>query len=285
MRGMTVEERRRTLLSIATLNRTKAEMQLILGERISQKEWTKARKHARFPGPGKALPPKPKFFRKKLKDDVVSVFIEWLHGANYLQSLSFGHKVISYCNGAFATIEAVKLTANKTQIIKEYAEMWIHNETVVNPEIEHMGEEEIGEAPDLFADDESRCRARCKKSRIQCTTESGHTGRHKFTRAGQLSPSSIERILSQLTAGKIRSLAGLDDTDVEKGSANFAKMKALVKNMIDIGRFGSGGCKEGERILEIIDTVEEFHKVGFPRHLGQGKMTRFVTVICFTHCI
>ena len=92
-----------------------------------------------------------------------------------------------------------------------------------------------------------------------------------FTPKGKLSPSSIERILSQLTAGKIRSLAGLDNTDVEKGTENFLQMKAIVRTLTEVGMFGRGGSLNANTLIQRIDKMEEFHKVNFAKHLGNGK--------------
>ena len=74
-----------------------------------------------------------------------------------------------------------------------------------------------------------------------------------------------------MTAGKIRSLAGLDDTDLTTGSENFENMRSLVQTLSDVTR--SEDSKQiASDLISCIDSVEHFHKIGFPRHLGQGEI-------------
>ena len=47
---------------------------------------------------------------------------------NYLQDLSFGHKVAKYFNGMHATLEAVKLTTDLAKVIKDYTSEWQNQE-------------------------------------------------------------------------------------------------------------------------------------------------------------
>ena len=73
-----------------------------------------------------------------------------------------------------------------------------------------------------------------------------------------------------MTAGKIASLAGLDDTDATTGFENFENMKSLVKTLNDVARF-NGSDNTAKDLISAIDSVAQFHKIGFPRHLGQGE--------------
>ena len=179
-------------------------------------------------------------------------------------------------------IEAVKLNKSLQTILRDYAEVWLQensSSTSCNKDVEIDG---IGDK-DGFADEENddRCTAICKKSRMRCFLKRYHakesTGsRHKFTPTGRLSASTIERTLMQLSSGQIKSMAGLDDTDEEKGRSNFQNLRALVKSLGDaVGLKTDGFLKiEEESIIKKIDSVEEFHKVGFPRHLEQCKTIR-----------
>ena len=263
---------RRPLMSILTQVLTKDEARAILGMEISISEWKNARKHAISPGVGEPNPPNPIYFRKRMKEAVVAEFIEWLHASGCLQNLSFGHKVVTYCNGVHTAIEAVKLTKSIRKIIREYATIWNLNSTnniAVDEEGVNVGGDE---SAFIVEDEENRCCATCKKSNRRCFLPKNHEKkRHCFTPKGQISPSSIEKLLGELTAGRIKSMAGLDDTDVEKGSQNFHQMKAIVQNLTAVGTIGRASNSEAEELKRRIDRVEEFHKVGFPRHLGSSK--------------
>ena len=275
---------RRQLMSIATRHTTREGIKVLLqrDKEISKKEWTAARKHCKFPGPGQPIPPKPKYFRKKLDEDVVADFLQWMHANDYIQNVAFGHKVVSYCNGVHTAIEAVKLTSNHMKIIRDYAKEWQENDesvwindTNLDDETNNLGNRMSSDAANFsFLQNVDQCHKICPKSKTRCFREKGHEGRHSFTPKGRLSPSTIEKIISSMTAGKIRSLAGLDDTDVTTGSENFENMRSFVKTLNDVAR--SEDSKQIARdLISCIDRVEEFHKIGFPRHLGQGE------IVCF----
>ena len=93
---------------------------------ITNYEWAEANKHAKFPGVGKPNLPRPIYFRQRIQEEATSEFIEWLHASNCLQNLSFGQKVVQFCNGVHTAIEAVKLTKNVRKIIQDYGEMWMN---------------------------------------------------------------------------------------------------------------------------------------------------------------
>ena len=276
---------RKPMLSIATQTMSRVQASTILDLNINKREWAQANKHAKFPGTGKANLPHPIYFRKRIQEEAVSEFIEWLHASNCLQNLSFGHKVVQYCNGVHTAIEAVKLTKNVRRIIQDYGEMWMSGmqtntndtNTNTNDTSSALDDSDEDSRIDGVVDDgdDYRCTVRCTKSKRQCFLPKDHQTltsikSHCFTPKGQLSPSSIEKILGQLTAGKIRSLAGLDDTDVEKGTQNFLQMKATLRTLTEVGMFGRAGSSDADPLVKRIEKMEEFHKVVFPRHLGDG---------------
>ena len=100
--------------------------------------------------------------------------------------------------------------------------------------------------------------------------QKNHAGRHKFTPSYLLSPSTITKILLELTSGEIKSRAGLDNTDVIKGHENFEAMRVMVDNLCSI--IGSDNEIENAatHLKNEINKVEEFHKVNFIRHLEKG---------------
>ena len=109
------------LLSICCniTNRAKAEM--MIGREIGKREWSKAKMHSVFPGPGEPLC---KNFwvnhRQKVKDEQLIQFMEWLKAADLIQNLSFGHKIVQYHNGLHVAIESVKRTDTLKNISKKY---------------------------------------------------------------------------------------------------------------------------------------------------------------------
>lgn len=124
----------------------------------------------------------------------------------------------------------------------------------------------------LYTYEESKqCPAKCRKSGLRCFLEKNHKGRrHKYTPAGLVSPSTIEKILLEVTSGEIRSLAGLDNISTIKGHENFLNMKAMVDNLTGI--IGGDETKEkGDELKKEIDWIVEWHKVDFIPHLGKGE--------------
>ena len=62
-------------MAIAVEHLSMHDMELLKGETISIYEWSKARKHQKYPGPGKSIKNEQTFFRKRVKEAVVSDFI------------------------------------------------------------------------------------------------------------------------------------------------------------------------------------------------------------------
>ena len=109
------------LLSIICnlMERSKAE--IIIGRTIGTREWTKARKHAIFPGAGE--PFEMNFWknhRKRISNEQLIQFMEWLKAAGLIQNLSFGHKIVQYHNGLHVSIESVKRTESLRNIVNKY---------------------------------------------------------------------------------------------------------------------------------------------------------------------
>ena len=264
-------EQRRPLMSIATQVIPRRDMGELLGQSITKAEWAKASLHVKYPGLGHAVLPKPKYRRKCFEDNVVKEFIEWLHSNNFLQSLSFGQKVVKFYNGVHTAVEAVKMTSNQSRVIEKYAESYMKDVSSFSsePAIENGLLLEESDLVDL-----ERCKKHCKKSKVQCYREEDHDGNHIFTPKGSLSASSIARLLKQITSGQIKSLAGLDDTDTKCGRENFNKMRAMIDTLVGVVRFDRDGYKKDDSISKI-DKIEMFHKVNFARHLGSKYTTSY----------
>jgi hypothetical protein len=281
LKSMNVKERR-PLMAIAVEHAFKNDMELLMGERISKYEWSMARKHRKYPGPGRSIKYVQKYFRKRVKEAVVSEFIEWLNASDMLQNLSYGHKIVKYCNGYHVPIEAVKRNKSTSAIVREYIEFWNEARTAsLEPEKlsdnDISDDDSIGNVTDI---NNQCCSSVCKKTGAPCLKESGHEGRHSFTPKGMLSPSIIEQILNQLTSGQIKSLIGLDNTSVESGHENFLGMKAWVQKLSDVGKVAGQTFSDTDILMQKITIVAEFHKVGYARHLGQGEWIN-ATLIMF----
>ena len=116
---------------------------------------------------------------------------------------------------------------------------------------------------------ENRCDARCKKSKLRCLLNKGHGCRHKFTPPNLLSPSTINKIILQLTSGEIQAKAGLDGTYIAKGYENFQNMKSFVTTLAGIIQ-GEEAEKTKKALIDRIKWLEEYHTVDFIYHLGKG---------------
>ena len=281
------------LISLVVKNATREEAQKALNTKITKREWSNANTHFMYPGPGEPLPEQIACIRRKrVRDDTITDFVEWLYASDLLESLSFGQKVVKFSNGFHFAIESIKRTDSFAAIIRRYARKWMienadANEVMgsegsevccnINSEGKRCSREEDHDGSCNFASERSNkevesdeCGARCKKSDAPCFKKKNHEGNHAYTPENKLSPSTIARILATLTNGEIKSLAGLDNIDVIKGHDNFENMREMVKKLVYIGRMDAGSpCKEADLLLENIDASEKFHKLIFPQHLGK----------------
>ena len=281
-------ECRIALMSLAVKNTTKNEMEKILKERITSREWSNANIHYLFPGPGEPVPPRIIQKRRKIiRDEVITDFVEWLYASDLLESLSFGQKVVRFSNGFHFTIKSIKRTDSFANIIRMYAQRWMtesineqnHDETNcsrVNDigtrccrQVGHDGDCDFfsGDQNQNNESDNNQCDASCKKTGAQCFKTKGHSGQHAYTPANKLSPSVISKIVALLTNGEITSLAGLDNTDVIKGRGNFENMRQMAKKLLYVARFDTND-NEVNTIISMINHAESYHKHNFPRHLG-----------------
>ena len=52
-----------------------------------------------------------------------------------------------------------------------------------------------------------------------------------YTPKNLLSPSTIEKLMKELTSGGLQSRAGLDNIYIEKGAENFAEMISIIETL------------------------------------------------------
>lgn len=256
-------------------------LSMCMGFQISSREFRNARLHAKMYGAGSSLPEKIRFKRNRLDEAVVTHFIEWCNKADIFQNMAFGQKMVHYSNGVHIAIESIKTRLCKAKIQEAYAKEWEEEEyeNHLNEENVNVDAEE-GNSVSRWNILGDRCCACCSKSKVQCFKQRNHDGRHLFTPKTRLSPSKVSDIISQLTSGDIESLRGVDIVDTECGYENFSKMREIVQSLIEIGRFGRDGSPEGKALINDIDKVETFHKVGYPQHLGiEGKIYYYIYII------
>jgi rubrerythrin len=123
-----------------------------------------------------------------------------------------------------------------------------------------------------LSEDSKRCCNTCPKTGRRCLLENDkdkaknkqHT-RHKYTPKNLLSPSTIEKLMKELTSGGLQSRAGLDNIYIEKGAENFAEMTSLIETLSTF----LGDKEIEETLCEEVKKAETFHKVHFERHLRQ----------------
>ncbi len=108
----------------------------------------------------------------------------------------------------------------------------------------------------------------CRKSGVRCLLTKDHKqgtspSQCKCTPGLLFSPSSIERVLAAATHGSLKSLAGLDDEDVEKGYNNFKRIREI--NSCICNRLGMSKCKT-DKLKKTIDEVQVFTEASFVGH-------------------
>ena len=262
------------------------EAEMAIGRKIHSKEWANANKHCLFPGAGE--PPQKsfwKFYRQRVSDSHLVEFMEWLKPAGLIQSLSFGQKLVRYSNGLYIPIESVKRTDSVRNVVRKYYHHFLEDRDFDcdENEQEEIDLEQDGENDDVYelerdSNDYRRCSCRCKKTGRQCYLSSNHVGRHKYTPKHLLSPSTIEKLIKELTSGSITSRAGLDNIYVEKGTENFEGMRSIVETL---STFANWNIEKKEEIRCQIDSIEEFHKTYFEKHLLQSENKHICMCI---HC-
>lgn len=111
-----------------------------------------------------------------------------------------------------------------------------------------------------------RCTHVCPKSNLPCTRPLGHKApkNHRYKIDGILSYSFMSKLIGTFTNGKIKTLAGLDNVDVNYGHDNFLEMKKIGKELSTIGNLSPDILKDLE---DHIDRIQNFHKTNFIDHV------------------
>ena len=118
-------------------------------------------------------------------------------------------------------------------------------------------------------DDNDCCPKKCPKNGLRCMLEKGHgegesKRRCQFSPPSMLSPSSIEKLVGAVTSGSLKSLAGLDDEDVQKGHNNWKRVRKIAQVLCMVLHKPK---TEEKSLLEQIKQAQVFTETSFKHHL------------------
>jgi len=133
-------------------------------------------------------------------------------------------------------------------------------------------EEEL-DYDDTIPSSECRCQQQEKNTFRRCLCERNHVGACKFTRKDSMSKSSVENIVKLLTHKDIKSLSGLDDVRVVKGTENFRRLKKLSEKL-------APSVAEHRAIAKRIDAVELFYITDYVHHLERSAEFKCCCLTC-----
>lgn len=232
---------RRPVMAMFTKHFNKEQVEsMIAPSTISDYEWKEARWHCKYPGPYMPVV-KPKTRRTRFKSETVLEFLG--HLDCFLQDHAYGDKNAVTTTGAIVQLDAVSTTAQANYIMRDYIKTY---------------------HPERLTQDEGGCSRKCPKLGVYCLKKDGHDGRHKFTDDTMLSASSITSVILGLTNGRRKSMAGLDDEDVNKGSTNVARVKEIYSVLAETNNIDS---LQEKAMIKKIDRALTYHRTGFPNHL------------------
>ncbi|KAL7554990.1 hypothetical protein ACHAWF_018659 [Thalassiosira exigua] len=246
VRDMSKKEQRPFLASLVSqMPRTRAEQ--LCGIQISRRQWKLSSRHAAHPGPFKPVE-KVKIQRTRVDADKLGEFLNFVDG-RFLQNHAYGMSEHTFQNGEVQTFDRVSSTADNPTITRAYAkyfDFFIAKDGITLPA------------------DEQRCQRKCPKNGLRCMNVREHKSRCRFTPPSMCSPSSIEKIIDCITHGKLKSLAGLDDEDVEKGHNNFKELGEMTERL---STRLQKPRSETEKVKAAIQNTKVFHDTSFATHV------------------
>jgi hypothetical protein len=227
-------------------------LEKVTGMKVSNKEFSKIRTHAQYPGPWEPVE-KAEIFRNRLSTDTIMAFLHLLGDPNSLQRLAFGQKCVEVLGGrSFVTLDRVETNMPIRTIAARFVVSLFDEATAVLE-----GEMSIPES-------HLRCQKIERDSFRRCLSCRNHTGKCAFTSKDGCSMTTARKVVSSLTGGELKSLSGLDDIKVVQGRENFIRIKSLIDKLAE--------PEESAAMKKQVDEVELFHKTDFQNHLeGEGK--------------
>ena len=97
--------------------------------------------------------------------------------------------------------------------------------------------------------------------------QGGEKTKCQFTPSSMLSPSSIKRVVEAVSSGSLKSLAGLDDEDVEKGYENWKKLREIAQKLCVI--LGKHDSEEAKELQTNLTDAQTFHETSFKDHVKE----------------
>jgi hypothetical protein len=117
LKQMEKNEQRRPILAIVAEQYNRSVVQAATGIKISEKEFSNARKHARWPGPIQPVS-KSRTFRNRFKDNTITALLHCLETGGKLQRNAFGTKICEILGGReLVTIENIERSQKVSRII------------------------------------------------------------------------------------------------------------------------------------------------------------------------
>jgi len=220
------------------------QVQDLMQESISRKEWHLAQIHSMYPGVGMPIE-KSMHRRCRATDAQIEGFFD-LFSEDILQRCAFGTKTFKSIEGKATQHERVYTNRNIASLWRQYFEERV--EKVLSTFMSE-GEEQV-----------SRCK-KLSKTGQQCFHLEGHVSKCKFTPDSAFGKNSFRAFMKCITAGHITSLAGLDIEDVEKGRENFERLSAMASRLCLLTD------TDPKAILEKISRAETFHSCNFVSHI------------------
>ena len=261
-------EDRRMFLAAFT-EHPKPAMERVLRITITDKEWNKAKKHARYPGPYKAAKKTAAeaVFKSKVDDRLLQKFCRFLEGPGVLQRYAFGEAIIELCGGsAHVAIDNVDRLQDARTLTSKF--------------LLSVDAEVMAEGRDELLPDENRCRCVEKDTLRRCMHQRGHKEaeggeqRCKFTPDGSLGRTTVLALVNTFTGNDIKKLSGLDDTRVLKGRDNFERARRVAKELYDPKVMGVTDEAEKQALrdkvqstVDRIDSTETFYKTEWYSHV------------------
>jgi hypothetical protein len=207
----TVSERRPLLAEFADF--PKKAIEAVIGKDITSQEYQNIKMHAKYPGPYEPVP-KMTHSRSRLDPELLDRVLRFLDAPTSVQKYAYGTKVVPILEGT----DCVELSnVDRLQKSQDLAARFIRT----------MDEEITAEANALLPPSEERCQKSENKTFRRCMCKRGHTGKCKFTKHGSASLTAINEVVKFLTGGDCKTLSGLDDVKVLKGTDNWKRLKHI----------------------------------------------------------
>jgi hypothetical protein len=255
---------RRMILAIGAVEKARRrELEAATNLKISEREFTEIKIHAKFPGPMKKEK-KETFRRARVKGQVIQALLHCLESGGKLQRNAFGTKVIEICGGLeHVTIENIERTQRVSQIAAQFV-------VSLCDEAKAVADGDL-----VLPDDDERCKRLERDSYRRCLCDKGHDTKCKFTPKGSLSMTKASELVKLLSGADIKKLSGLDDIKVEQGRENFISLRKTIDSLF------SG--EEAHELKKQVNGVENFHKTDFDKHLERQSEYSCACLTCGFH--